>query len=146
MHKRHIAKTLTWRVVGTLDTIMLGWLLTGNMDTGLQIGGAELVTKLLLYYFHERAWYNLKIFKKGSSKARHLIKTFTWRFIGTVDTIILSWFISGSAEIGMSIGGLELVTKMALYYLHERTWYKIKFGIKDKSPELAAEKTADEKS
>ncbi len=55
--KRHIAKTITWRIVGTLDTMLLAWLISGNPFTGFKIGMAELATKMLLYYFHERAWY-----------------------------------------------------------------------------------------
>jgi uncharacterized membrane protein len=56
-HLRHIVKTVTWRVIGTIDTILLGWLITGNPATGLKIGGLELFTKMLLYYLHERFWY-----------------------------------------------------------------------------------------
>jgi uncharacterized membrane protein len=132
--KRHIVKAITWRIIGTIDTIILGWALTGNPTTGLQIGGAELATKMILYYFHERAWYKLKIFKDNSSRVRHFLKTITWRFVGTMDTMFLGWFISGSAEVGLSIGGLELITKMTLYYLHERAWYKSKFGLIKKEP------------
>ena len=55
--KRHILKTITWRVVGTLDTMLLGWIITGSIITGLKISSVEFVTKMILYYFHERAWY-----------------------------------------------------------------------------------------
>ena len=48
--KRHIAKTFTWRIVGTLDTIALAWLITGDAMAGFQIGVLELVTKFILYY------------------------------------------------------------------------------------------------
>ena len=65
----------------------------------------------------------------------HILKTITWRIIGTIDTVILGWAISGNPTTGLSIGGLELVTKMVLYYLHERVWYKIDFGIKRKENE-----------
>ena len=58
--KRHIAKTITWRIVGTLDTILLAWIITGNPITGVQIGGIELVSKMILYYAHERVWYKSK--------------------------------------------------------------------------------------
>ncbi len=58
--KRHIAKTLTWRIVGTLDTMLIGYLITGNLQTGLSMGGIELLTKMLLYYLHERVWYSSK--------------------------------------------------------------------------------------
>ena len=59
-HKRHIAKTITWRLVGTIDTIVLTWIITGNPLTGFKIGGVELISKMLLYYAHERIWYKSK--------------------------------------------------------------------------------------
>ena len=63
----------------------------------------------------------------------HVAKTISWRVIGTLDTIILSGIITGSWEVGMAIGGVELITKMILYFLHERAWYKFsKFGISKK--------------
>ena len=55
---------------------------------------------------------------------RHILKTFTWRIVGTIDTILLSYFITGNITTGLKIGGVELITKMVLYYLHERVWYK----------------------
>jgi uncharacterized membrane protein len=146
MYKRHIAKTITWRIIGTLDTILLSWIVTGNALTGLQIGATELITKMVLYYLHERAWFNLKVFKKNNARVRHFLKTITWRFIGTLDTIILAWIISGKAELGLTIGGLELVTKMVLYYFHERMWYKFKFGLENKSSVLTPEQNNQEKT
>jgi uncharacterized membrane protein len=56
-HKRHIAKTITWRIIGTLDTICLAWLISGDPLLGLSVGGAEMFTKMFLYYLHERVWY-----------------------------------------------------------------------------------------
>jgi len=61
---------------------------------------------------------------------RHLLKTISWRVIGTADTIILSGLITGDWLIGLSIGGVEVITKMTLYFFHERAWYKFsKFGV-----------------
>lgn len=57
--KRHLAKTLTWRIVGTIDTMILAWVISGNPMTGFKIGAAEVVTKMILYYFHERTWYRI---------------------------------------------------------------------------------------
>lgn len=59
-YKRHIAKTITWRIVGTLDTIVLAWIITGNSITGIKIGGVEIISKMVLYYAHERVWYRSK--------------------------------------------------------------------------------------
>ena len=56
--RRHIAKTITWRIIGTLDTMVLGWLVSGDPVVGLKVGGLELITKMILYYLHERAWYS----------------------------------------------------------------------------------------
>ena len=56
-YKRHIAKTITWRLVGTIDTMLLGWIVTGDLKLGLAIGGLEVITKMVLYFLHERVWY-----------------------------------------------------------------------------------------
>jgi uncharacterized membrane protein len=70
--------------------------------------------------------------KKGNvERKRHLAKTITWRAVGTLDTILLSYLITGSIKVGFTIGSIEMFTKMVLYYLHERVWYKfLKFGVK----------------
>lgn len=65
-YKRHIAKTITWRALGTIDTIVLAGLISGSWKTGLTIGGVEVVTKMVLYFLHERAWY--KFSKYGLNK------------------------------------------------------------------------------
>ena len=65
------------------------------------------------------------------SKKRHLAKAVSWRTVGTIDTMLLGWMISGDPMIGIKIGAVELVTKILLYYAHERAWYKFsKFGVK----------------
>jgi len=67
------------------------------------------------------------------SYKRHILKTISWRVVGTIDTMILSWLITGSWKLGLTIGGVEVITKMVLYFLHERAWYKFsKFGLDDK--------------
>lgn len=130
--KRHFAKAITWRIVGTVDTILLSWLISGNPLTGLKIGITEVLTKMILYYFHERVWFKINLTKDGKlleSKKRHLGKTITWRFVGTLDTMLLAWWISGNPFTGVKIGIAELFTKMIFYYLHERIWHKSKFGL-----------------
>jgi len=133
-YKRHVAKSITWRIVGTIDTILLSWLVTGSPITGLKIGLEEVLTKMFLYYLHERVWYNVKagITKNGDSRKRHLAKTVTWRVVGTIDTMILAWIISGDPMVGLQVGFAEVVTKMILYYLHERIWYKVDFGLEQR--------------
>jgi len=64
------------------------------------------------------------------SHKRHVMKTITWRLVGTIDTILIGWVISGNPLIGLKIGSVEIITKMILYYLHERVWYRTNFGVK----------------
>lgn len=131
-YKRHIAKAITWRVVGTIDTIILSWIISGNPLIGLKIGMAEVVTKMLLYYGHERVWFKINLSKDGEvleSRKRHIAKTVTWRLVGTMDTMTLAWIITGDPLTGLQIGFAEVLTKMLFYYLHERAWYKVNYGL-----------------
>lgn len=128
-HKRHLAKTITWRFVGTIDTMVLSWIISGNPIFGLKIGVIEIVTKMTLYYFHERIWFNTKI---TNANQRHLYKTVTWRLVGTLDTMTIGYLVTGNAIIGLKIGFFEVATKLILYYLHEKIWYKSNFGIEDR--------------
>ena len=67
------------------------------------------------------------------SKKRHLAKAISWRTLGTIDTMIIGWLVSGDPWIGVSIGSIEVVTKIFLYYAHERAWYKFsRFGLNQK--------------
>ncbi|MFZ5946478.1 MAG: DUF2061 domain-containing protein [Stygiobacter sp.] len=64
---------------------------------------------------------------------RSIIKSLTWRLTGSIDTTIISYLLTGDYKIALSIGGIEIFTKIILYYLHERIWNKIKFGKEQKS-------------
>ncbi len=70
--------------------------------------------------------------KTKISLKRHIAKTLTWRIIGTIDTMVLGWLVSGDPIIGLTIGSFEVVSKMALYFIHERVWYKYDYGVKRK--------------
>ena len=64
------------------------------------------------------------------SRTRSILKTISWRIVGTLDTMALGWFITGDPTVGLKVGGLELITKFILYYIHERLWIKNKYGTK----------------
>lgn len=65
---------------------------------------------------------------------RSIIKALSWRAVGTMDTMLIAFIITGKLRFAVSIGAVELITKTALYYLHERVWNKIPIGRK-KDPE-----------
>jgi uncharacterized membrane protein len=54
---RHIAKTITWRLIASLTTFILAYIFTQDITKSLWLMGIEMVLKLLLYYYHERAWF-----------------------------------------------------------------------------------------
>jgi uncharacterized membrane protein len=65
--------------------------------------------------------------------SRSLVKAVSWRTIGTVETFLISWFITGEASLASSIAVIQVVLSTILYWLHERVWHKIKWGRHKKS-------------
>ncbi len=58
---RSMAKAVSWRITGTIDTTLIAWFITHKLHIALSIGGIEVFTKIILYYFHERAWNRVKV-------------------------------------------------------------------------------------
>lgn len=75
-NKRHLLKAISWRIVGTIDTMTLAWLITGNPMMGLKIGATEVLTKITLYYLHERVWF--KYINIGLNLPRKIYSTIDW--------------------------------------------------------------------
>ena len=68
------------------------------------------------------------------SHIRSIIKTISWRVLATLTTVVLVYIFIGDVSIALSVGGIEVVLKMLIYFLHERAWDKIKFGKKEIKP------------
>lgn len=64
----------------------------------------------------------------SDSNTRSLTKAVTWRITGTVDTFLISWLITGQPIIALSISAVEVLTKVGLFWAHERVWNKISWG------------------
>lgn len=58
---RSMAKAVSWRVLGSLDTVLLSWFFTSELTIAIAIGGTEVFTKIILYYFHERLWNRIPL-------------------------------------------------------------------------------------
>ncbi len=135
---RSLFKAISWRIVGTLDTILLSWIFTRTIGKALQIGGIELFTKIFLYYLHERIWLSVAWAKKVTEKngvlvtmeehRRSVAKGVSWRITGTADTTLIAFLVTGDYSKALSIGMTEVVTKVFLYYLHERVWMRVHVG------------------
>ena len=124
--KRHLLKAISWRFFGSSTTFLLSWLVTGNIVIGLSISGIETFTKIVLYYLHERLWFKSDI---KNTNRRHALKTLTWRVIGTIDTIIIAWLFLDNVGESLNFGLYDTTLKLVLYYVHEKIWYRIDFGL-----------------
>lgn len=62
-------------------------------------------------------------------RLRSVLKTISWRITATVTTIVISFFVTGNVDLALKIGFVEFLLKIAIGYIHERIWLKIKFGI-----------------
>ncbi len=125
-NKRHIVKSFSWRFIAFFDTLLLSSFFSGNINFASKIVLFEFFSKIIMYYLHERVWYKSNFKNK---KLRHLIKTFTWRILGSIDTFIIGTLIIGDSIIALSISSFEIFSKLILYYVHEKIWYKSNFGL-----------------
>ena len=55
-HLRSVSKGISWRIIATITTVTIVFLITGEIDTALEIGAIEVVAKIIIYYVHERIW------------------------------------------------------------------------------------------
>lgn len=153
---RSVAKAVSWRVVGTIDTLILSYLLitylgpifgapvaqSDALVTASYIAITEVVTKFILYFLHERGWSLTGwgiVFREDRHREtmrRTTVKTGLWRLIASLDTFALAWFFTGSVATAASIGGLEIFTKLILYFFHERIWARLPFGLTEQSVEI----------
>lgn len=74
----------------------------------------------------------IKVSDRADKPIKSFMKSVSWRIVGTIDTMIISYFITGRVTIALSIGSIEVITKTILYYFHERLWahiHKIKLNL-----------------
>jgi adenylylsulfate kinase len=74
------------------------------------------------------------ISRYSERKIRSIIKTVSWRFWATLTTVALVFLFTGYVKVAFAIGGVEVVVKLLLYYLHERVWSKVPHGISEAKP------------
>jgi uncharacterized membrane protein len=67
----------------------------------------------------------IKVSDRADKPVKSALKAVTWRIVGTIDTMIISYIITGKITVALSIGSIEVFTKMILYYFHERLWAHI---------------------
>jgi uncharacterized membrane protein len=71
----------------------------------------------------------------SDSHARSVVKGITWRILGSIDTFLISWLVTGTPVMAASITAVELITKITLYWAHERAWLGVKWGVCESRPD-----------
>jgi uncharacterized membrane protein len=74
----------------------------------------------------------IKVSDRADKPIKSIMKSVSWRIVGTLDTMVISYFITGRLTVALSIGSVEVLTKTILYYFHERLWahiHKIKLKL-----------------
>ncbi|MBS1240514.1 MAG: hypothetical protein H6R45_1220 [Proteobacteria bacterium] len=79
------------------------------------------------------------LFNGHEAHSRSIVKAISWRALGSIDTFLLSWLFTGNLRAAGAIATTEVLTKMVLYYLHERAWASTSWGFKQVPPDPATE-------
>jgi len=77
----------------------------------------------------------IKVSDRADKPIKSMIKAISWRVVGTIDTMIISYIITGKVSFAISIGSMEVFTKTVLYYFHERIWahiHRLKLNLPNK--------------
>ncbi|MEP1093913.1 MAG: DUF2061 domain-containing protein [Cyclobacteriaceae bacterium] len=140
--RRHLAKTITWRIVASLTTFLLTVFFFKDDPNATQkaanVALIEAALKMILYYYHERVWFRIKLAIR--STIRHLLKAVTWRLIASITTFAIAFVMFRSdpmaVEKASGVAIAETFLKMLLYYLHERVWYKQNLGLESREKNI----------
>jgi uncharacterized membrane protein len=79
------------------------------------------------------------LFRGHELHSRSLLKAVSWRALGSIDTFVLSWFFTSDAKAAGAIASTEVLTKILLYYFHERAWSVVRWGAKRDGDDPAAQ-------
>jgi uncharacterized membrane protein len=82
-----------------------------------------------------KSWEIAMLFRAPESHSRSFVKAVSWRVLGSIDTFVISYFVTHQLVFAASIASVETVTKVVLFYAHERVWTVVPWGRK---PVIAA--------
>lgn len=132
---RSFIKAVTWRIIGSFSLVFVSYLFTGKFTISVALGLIDVIANLLLYFFHERIWESIAWGRSfwdhlsfADKKSRSLLKSITWRILGSASTMLISYALTGKPFVSLALTITDALLNMVEYYLHERVWDKIKFG------------------
>ena len=131
LHKRTIAKTITWRIIAVIITIIGVYFFGKSWSIAISAGIVINSIKTIFYYLHERVWATTHWqYKKQDTRLRTLVKTISWKIITFIVTTIIVYFYTFNWSISLLSGFSINLFKAVFYYCHERIWNKLSYGRK----------------
>jgi len=61
---------------------------------------------------------------------RSIVKSISWRIVATVTTISIVYLFTGKADLAFYVGGVEIIAKLLIFFLHDRAWNLTAWGLK----------------
>jgi adenylylsulfate kinase len=65
----------------------------------------------------------------SEARARSFVKSLTWRAVATATTVLIVLLFTGRLDVAVAVGGIEVIAKLAIFYVHERVWQKVDWGM-----------------
>ena len=144
MIRRTVAKTITSRILLGASQILTGMFVTNSLETGILFAIGALTVNVLILFGFERAWnwsgYGQRLNEATlfiDSWSRTIYKAVTWRLCITANNFLIPYLLKGSFEKAMMFLSISSIVNTVLYFLHDRTWNKVRWGrniIVDKLP------------
>lgn len=123
--KRSFVKSLSWRLLSTVATILIGLFLLGSLGPALTIGLTDFIFKTLIHYMHERIWNRIQWKREQNGNEavlRTFVKTASWRLAGTSISILAAFAVTHDLTTAAQLGLIDAITLTLLYFIHERLW------------------------
>jgi|GEM_PF-6293541 len=124
--KLTLAKTLTYRVVASIDDISAIYYMTGSWMTTASIVSQIMLSKSLVYAAHESAWNHFSPHNPQQTLSENvqypLVKSMTYRIVSATNTFLMAMFFTGSAKLSSALMGIDAVYGTSIYFLHEMLW------------------------
>jgi uncharacterized membrane protein len=86
------------------------------------------------------------LLRAPEAHSRSIVKAISWRILGSIDTFVISYFVTGKLVFAASIAGVETFTKICLFYFHEQAWARVPWGRADRAKAAKAAKLAAEQA
>ena len=120
---RTFLKSTSWRVLATGTTILIAFILTGQLGTALRVGLPDFVVKFAVFYAHERVWL------LPSMQAFSLLwKMVSWKIVAMSLSTTIAFVVTGSFAVALKLGPIDFGIKTLTFYLHEQAWGRISYG------------------